>query len=249
MITLSVLVLSMLGAVAFLIWNQQVDPERPVARDHFDRRETAGGEEESEEKPDARPAEGGKTYEVDTAASRVYVKVGSATRLGHPHGVEGSLKSGKVSLGGGGELIFDMRSFTADTPEARKKVGLEGKKVTENEAKKVNETMRGADVLDVAKFPTAVCKIVAIKPSEKQEAGAPGPYEVNGKFTLHGVEKPIQFRAKLERTEKEGVLKLSGSFLIKQTDYGMTPVTAAGGLAKVADELEITGELVLSPAK
>jgi hypothetical protein len=28
-------------------------------------------------------------YQVDTKASRVFVKVGSATRLGHPHGVEG----------------------------------------------------------------------------------------------------------------------------------------------------------------
>jgi polyisoprenoid-binding protein YceI len=206
-------------------------------------------ESKGRDKPDSGPAEDAKTYQVDTDSSRVYVKVGSATRIGHPHGVEGKFKSGKISLGAGGELVFDLNAFKADTQEARQKVGLEGKKVTENEAKKVNEAMRSADVLDVEKFPTATCKIIAIKPAEKQEAGAPGTYQVNGRFTLHGAEQSLQFKAKLERTDKEGSLKLSGSFAIKQTDYGMKPYSAAGGLVKVADELEIYGELVLRPAK
>src|SRR5262249_55395160 len=190
-----------------------------------------------------------KTYQVDTDSSRVYAKVGSATRIGHPHGVEGKLKSGNISPGAGGELVFDLSAFKADTQEARQKVGLEGKKVTENEAKKVNEAMRSAEVLDVEKFPTATYTIIAIKPAEKQEAGAPGMYQANGRFALHGAEQPLQFKAKLERTDKEGRLKLSGSFAIKQTVYGVTPYSAAGGLAKVADELEIVGELLLGPAK
>jgi len=83
--------------------------------------------------------------------------------------------------------------------------------------------MLSADVLDVEKFPTSTCKIIMIKPAERQEAGAPGAYQVNGRFAMHGGEQPLQFKAKLERTDKEGVLKLSGSFVIKQTDYGMKP--------------------------
>jgi polyisoprenoid-binding protein YceI len=201
------------------------------------------------DKTDSKPATGAKTYEVDVAASRVYVKVGSATRIGHAHGVEGTLKSGTISLGAGGELVFDMSSFKADTPEARKKVGLAGKRMSSNEAKKVQKTMLGADVLDVEKFPTATYKIIAIKPAEKQEAGAPGIYQVNGRFALHGAEQPLQFKARLEKTDKEGTFKLSGSFAIKQTSYGIKPFSAAGGLARVADELEISGELVLGPAK
>src|SRR5262245_28680069 len=62
------------------------------------------------------------TYEVDVKSSRVYIKVGTATRLGHEHGVEGNLKSGKVVFGDTGELVFDMASLTADTAEARKYV-------------------------------------------------------------------------------------------------------------------------------
>ena len=35
----------------------------------------------------------------------------------------------------------------------------------------------------------------------------------------------------------------------KQTDHGITPYSAVGGLVKVTDALEITGELLLGPAK
>jgi polyisoprenoid-binding protein YceI len=248
-ICLFVMVIIMLGFVSFLIWNQQGDHKRLIAHDSFSQRETESGEEESGDQPDSKPAEDAKTYQVDSAASRIYVKVGSATRIGHPHGVEGGLKSGKISLGGEGELVFDMNSFKADTQEARKKVGLEGKKVTENEAKKVNEAMLSGDVLDVGSFPTAAYKITTIKAAEKQEAGAVGLYQVAGRLTLHGAEKPLQFKAKLEHTDKEGIFTLSGSFTIKQSHYGMTPYSAAGGLAKVADELEISAELLLNSAK
>jgi len=188
------------------------------------------------------------TYQVDTEASRIYVKVGLATRLGHEHGVQGNLKSGKLALGGDGELVFDMASFTADTPEARKRVGLESKPVSENEAQKVTDTMRGAQVLNVAEYPTATYRISSITPVDKQAAGEPGAYQLEGRFTLHGTEQKVQFKAKVERADKGG-LKMTGSFTIKGTDYGIKPVSAAGGLAKSADELEISGDLVLRPAK
>jgi hypothetical protein len=41
---------------------------------------------------DAQQKAAPATYEVDIKASRVYIKVGTATRLGHEHGVEGNLK-------------------------------------------------------------------------------------------------------------------------------------------------------------
>jgi polyisoprenoid-binding protein YceI len=201
------------------------------------------------DKQDSKSKKDDKTYEVDVAASRVYVKVGSATRIGHPHGVEGKLKSGSIHLGAGGKLVFDMTSFKTDTQEARKKVGLEKKKISTNEVKKVQKTMLSADVLDVEKFPTATCNIISIKPADRQEAGNPGTYQVNGRLSLHGAEQPLVFKAKLERGDKKGTFELSGSFTIKQTAYGIKPYSAAGGLVKVADDLEITGELVLGPAK
>jgi polyisoprenoid-binding protein YceI len=186
-------------------------------------------------------------YEVDCEASRIYVKVGSASRLGHEHGVEGKLKSGTLTFGGDGELVFDMESFTADTAEARKRVGLEKKKVSANEAKKVTETMRGADVLGVAEHPKATFRITSITPLDKQAVSEPGAYQVEGSFTLHGTEQKLPFKAKVERGDKEGQLRMTGAFTIKQTDFGIKPYSAAAGLAKVADQLEISGDLILKP--
>jgi polyisoprenoid-binding protein YceI len=199
----------------------------------------------------ARPTpadEKAATYEVDPKASRVYVKLGSATRLGHPHGVQGEIKSGKLTLGGDGELVFDMASFTADTAEARQRVGLASKKVSQNEAKKVTGALRGPDVLAVERYPTATYRITSIAPLDKQPAGQPGAYELKGRFTLHGTEQDLRFKAQVERAGKQGGLKLTGTFTVRQTDYGMTPYAAAGGLVKVADALEIAGELLLRPA-
>src|SRR5262249_36310581 len=138
-----------------------------------------------------RSGDATQDYKVDIESSRVYVLVGSATRLGHRHGVEGRLQSGSISLGAGGELVFDMKSFQAGTKEAGNKVGLGSLKISANEAKKVNAAMHGADVLDVEKFPTATYKLILIEAAEKQEAGAPGAYSVDGRFKLHGTEQPL----------------------------------------------------------
>jgi polyisoprenoid-binding protein YceI len=185
-------------------------------------------------------------YEVDTQSSRVYVKVDTATRFGHPHGVQGNLKSGKVTFGRDGELVFDMGSFQADTAEARQRVGLDPRKGT-SDARKVTEAMLGGGVLDVGQFPTATFRMTSVAPLDNQAAGEPGRYQLDGRFTLHGTEQRIQIAAKVDKTATEGVLRLSGSFTIKQTDYGITPYSALGGLAKVADELVIWADLVLKP--
>ncbi len=187
-------------------------------------------------------------FEVNSRVSRVYVKVGLVTRFGHEHGVQGNVKSGKLTLGGDGEVVFDMASFMADTEEARKHVGLESKPVSENEAEKVTETMRSDRVLDVARYPTATFRISSITPLDKQAAGELGKYQLEGRFTLHGTERKIQVQGKLERTESVGLV-LTGAFTIKGSDYGIQPVSAAGGLAKSSDNLEISANLVLRPVK
>jgi hypothetical protein len=53
----------------------------------------------------------------------------------------------------------------------------------------------------------------------------------------------------LEKTNKRGVVRIVGAFPILQSDYGISPYSALGGLSKVADKLEITGDVVLRPGK
>lgn len=185
-------------------------------------------------------------YQVATGSSRVYIKVTSATRLGHNHGVEGRLTSGEVALGGAGALVFDMTSFTADTAQARQYVGL-ADQPSASDAAKATANMRGAEVLDVARYPQATCAITKLAPAGGQQAGLPGAYRLTGTFTLHGVTRAVAFNATVEATDRPGVLRARGGFAIQQTAFGIRPYTALGGLVGINDRLDIWGDLVLLP--
>lgn len=190
---------------------------------------------------------GGAAFRVDTESSRVYVKVGSATRLGHDHGVVGRLSEGAVTLGGGGDLRFAMKTFVSDRPEARRYVGLQGQ-VSASDAKKTTETMLGPDVMDATRYPTARYAFGSAVPTDGQAPGAPGHYRLEGVFTLHGVSRKMPLEALVEKTEDPGVLRMRCAFAIAQSHFGMRPYKALGGLVGVEDRLEIWGDLLIRPA-
>ncbi len=186
---------------------------------------------------------------VDLQASRVYVFVGK-TGLGHDHGVEGRLKSGQLTLNAdtaAGRLEFNMQSFDADTDAARRYVGLKGS-TDAGTRKQVNDNMKGADILNVQRFPTAVFEITSSKPVAQQKAGAQAlpQYELSGKFTLHGRTQPLRIRVTAE--EQNGRTHLRGSFTILQTTYGIRPYSKAFGAVGVADRLTIHGDVWLNAA-
>jgi polyisoprenoid-binding protein YceI len=186
------------------------------------------------EKPPVEPGE------VDLTRSRVYVFV-DKTGLGHEHGVEGKLKSGVIRLGArahAGLLEFDMTSFVADTDAARKYIGLEGS-TSASTRRQVNKNMLGADVLDIRKFPTATFEIESAL-HKKTKLGKP-VVELKGEFTLHGKARPLTLYA--QPSQKEDSWNLRGDFSIRQTDFGITPYSAALGTVGVADQLKIFGDL------
>jgi polyisoprenoid-binding protein YceI len=64
---------------------------------------------------------------------------------------------------------------------------------------------------------------------------------VSGNLDLHGQTQPIA----VDVTLKDGLYK--GSAILKQTKFGITPVTVAGGTVKVKDDLKIEFHIVVSP--
>jgi polyisoprenoid-binding protein YceI len=174
--------------------------------------------------------------------SRVYVLVGK-TGLGHEHGVIGQLKQGRINLDAGreaGSLVFDMTTFAADTPEARKFVGLEGT-TDDSTQQQVNANMRGPSVLDVARFSTAsfVIKQVTRLPQPSRR-GQP-QYELAGDFSLHGASRPIKVIAEAE--EQNGWVHLRGGFYMLQSQFGIAPFTKAFGAVGVTDQLSVWGDI------
>jgi polyisoprenoid-binding protein YceI len=188
--------------------------------------------------PAAPPAPG----EVDLDGSRVYVFVGK-TGLGHDHAIVGRLVSGGVILDAAqnaGQLVFDMPSFLADTPEARKVLGLVGE-TDASTRKQTTENMLGPEVLDVARHPTATFDIDSALRSRRPGNGTKPIVDLVGTFTLHGVARKVVIPVEVGSGGR--VLRLVGSFRIKQTEFGIKPYKKLGGVVGVADELVIHGDL------
>jgi hypothetical protein len=184
---------------------------------------------------------------VDVEKSRVYVFV-PKKGAGKDHAVEGRIAAGAIHLGRtepGGELKFELKSFAADTPECRKYIGLEGERTPEDQ-EEITKDMHSASVLNVARFPTAEFVIARVRPLPVEAGEAGRPYRLEGEFTLHGVQQPLQIDVTTE-TVDGGNVRLRGKFTLKQTDFGINPFTKLLGSFGVANELQVHGDLYLRP--
>lgn len=189
-----------------------------------------------------------KAGEINRDFSRVYIFVDRSNSLGHVHGVEGRLKSGSVMLTGAqpGNLVIDMQSFDADTPAGRAAFGL-ADDIDLGTRQKVNENMKGVEVLNVAKFPEARLENIKLTATGKTSTRKLPEYTLEGDFTLQQTTRKITATCDLE--EKNGWQHLRGLFKIRQTDYGIKPFSRVLGAVGVKDELLISGDLWIMPAK
>lgn len=193
--------------------------------------------------PNARPATA-SPGDVLVDSSRVFVFVGKKG-LGHEHAIVGRLKSGHVHLGAGknaGTITFAMKSFRADTADARKYLGLAGETDAATQAS-VTANMLGKDVLDVDTYPEATFTIRTSR-SEQPREGKEEVYLLEGEFKLHGVTQPLSVEATAVRSK--GKVRLRGHFAVLQTDFGITPYSKGFGVVGVTNELRIYGEIDLA---
>jgi polyisoprenoid-binding protein YceI len=184
--------------------------------------------------------------DINVGASRVYTFV-EKTGLGHQHAIEGKLSSGHLMLGAessAGQLVFNMRSFDADTTAARRYLGLKGT-TGESTRSQVNANMKGSAVLDVSRYPSATFDVASAKATDRKSKSGLPIYELVGTFTLRGKQRPLRVRAEVERAS--GWLHVRGNFAVKQTSYGITPYSKAFGAVGVADALRIHGDLWVAP--
>lgn len=115
-------------------------------------------------------------------------------------------------------------------------------KVSDTDRQKIESTMRD-EVLEVSKYPEITFTSSSVSASKTGE----GRYQarIAGEITLHGVSRPLTINADLEFGEKG--LRAKGAFALKQSGFGIKPVSVAGGTIKVKDELKFTFEIVAHP--
>jgi polyisoprenoid-binding protein YceI len=95
-------------------------------------------------------------------------------------------------------------------------------------------------VLDVSHYPTAVYEskeIVVQKVADgRLHAG------VNGELSFHGMTQPLTLQANVNVLGT--MLRIGGDFTLRQSDYGIKPVSFAAGALRLKDELKFTFDLV-----
>jgi polyisoprenoid-binding protein YceI len=93
--------------------------------------------------------------------------------------------------------------------------------------------MLGAQVLDANRFPEIRFQSTGVEPK------GPEHWIVHGNLALHGADRPVAVEIALKDA------RYRGSTTLKQTDFGITPVTVAGGTVKVKDEVKIDFEIAV----
>lgn len=161
----------------------------------------------------------GQTRPIDSS-SRLVVhasKSGLFSGLADNHEIEAPIAEGTIDEPG-------MRvRFVVDS--ARMKV-LDPQ-LSADKRREIQDRMEGPEVLDSAQFPKISFE------STKVERTGSAALRVEGRLSLHGVTRPITVSVKTENGHYVGTSTLS------QREFGIKPISIAGGTVKVKDELKI----------
>ncbi|MGE5358845.1 MAG: YceI family protein [Bacteroidales bacterium] len=178
-------------------------------------------------------------WTIDAGKSRVVIEVGKAGMLGfagHAHEIVAPAVRGAVALD---ETDWRQSTVTLEFDATALRVSGEGEPPAD--VPQVQQVMLSNRVLDVARFATVSFKSRRISIVGGRIGAA--DLQIDGDVTLHGVTRPLSVRARAA-LDGSGALVTRGDFSIKQTDFGIEPVTAAAGSIRVKDAVGVQFVLV-----
>jgi polyisoprenoid-binding protein YceI len=184
---------------------------------------------------------GAHVYRIETAESRVLIKVGRAGKmknLGHDHVIASEDVDGLVMLqddpaNSRADLLIPLQRLIVDKTEYREQMGLEGE-VSASAIEGTSSNMQNK-VLESDMHPWA--QISAHFASAQSD-----PPVLDVSVTLHGATH--EYRVPVELQVEPERLAIKGEMTMQHSDFGLTPFSAAGGLLKVAEQLELQFMLV-----
>jgi polyisoprenoid-binding protein YceI len=154
--------------------------------------------------------------QIDPEQSTLTIHVGKSgllSAIAHEHTVTAPIANGTIDDGASVEISFRVEA-------ARLTV------LPEEDQSKIQLIVQER-VLESARFPE-ICFV-----SDKVQSSAEGEWDVSGRLTLHGETRRVLLHVK----SLDG--KYIGNMTIKQTDFGIRPVSVGGGIVKVKNELKI----------
>ncbi|USX29210.1 YceI family protein [Oxalobacteraceae bacterium OTU3CINTB1] len=171
---------------------------------------------------------------IDSAQSLIAVTVrrgGVLARLGHDHVVASRTVTGTVAPAHNrADFQFRLDQMTVDEPDLRRAAGLE--KQPSADAIDGTRTNMLTKVLDAERYP-----VVSVR-AERGAAGEP----LRVAITLHGVTR--DYAIPVDLREDNGVMTVSGTVDLNQTDFGLVPFSVMGGAMTVQDKMALRFTLV-----
>ena len=192
----------------------------------------------------AQPAPGAVHYRVDAGASQVrflVYKAGPLAAFGHDHTVDARGFSGEVYLAprftdSSFSLSLPVQDFLVDDPASRQEEGSDFASVPSTGAiQGTTEHMLGPQGLDAAHYPQVTVQCVTLAGHEDRAVATV-------RVTLHGTARDLMVPITVSRAGDD--LVASGGFDLRQTEFGITPYSAAGGALQVADVLKLKFHIV-----
>ena len=158
---------------------------------------------------------------IDIQRSTISIHVGKAglfSVAGHEHWVEAPISSGVLNESAPPHVEFRV--------EAAKMQVKPDPKIDPKTQAEIQKDMQ-EKTLESARFPEILFR------SSHVEKETEGQWKVEGMLTLHGVTRPTSLSVK-----RSGDAYI-GRTTLRQSDFGIKPITAAGGTVRVKNELEI----------
>ena len=166
------------------------------------------------------PCVSGQERPIDTGRSTITIHVGKAGLLsaaGHEHWVNAPIASGSF------DVTNPRVEFTVESAKMRVKPD---EKVSEKDQAQIQKDMEEM-TLDVAHYREIKFQ------STRVEKTGDGQWRVDGTLSLHGATKPVTIN--VTRVGEA----YTGKTTLKQTDFGIKPVSVAGGTIKVKNEIDV----------
>jgi len=171
---------------------------------------------------------------IDPGRSRATIAVGKGGALsfaaGHTHEVVAPTISGVINLDAV-DLAASRVRLTIDAAGLR----VTGKGEPAKDVPEIQRVMLSDKVLDVGHYPTITFESTGLTVDKRD--GTAVDASIAGRLTLHGVTRSLNLPVHIELTTND-TLTARGQLRVKQTDYGMTPVTVAG-VVKVKDMIDV----------
>jgi polyisoprenoid-binding protein YceI len=176
-------------------------------------------------------------YVVDARASRFTVQAfatGMLSAMGHNPRIGIRTFTGEVD--------FDVEAAQASGFRLSMKANSLGvlDDISDKDRREI-ERMMNEQVLESSKYPDIVYEAPTV--SVKQIEGNLYSAMLIGTLSFHAVTRNQSIPARIAAFDE--MIRASGEFTLNQSEYGIKPISVAGGAMKVKDELKFSFEMVL----